>query len=95
MKNFLKFTVIFFGILIILLFSVTIVTIIGKYQNNDEKKISFLKLEPKIEEYFIIKDFSLNENRINLHLENKNNNNQIIRSYNSKNGLLTSEIILK
>ena len=95
MKKFLKFIVIFLGILIILLFSVTILAILNKYKIEENKNLETLNLEPKIEEFYSIKNISIADEHLNLQLENKNNNVQILRIYNIKDGQLLKEIILK
>ena len=95
MKKFLKFIVIFLGILIILLFSVTILAILNKYKIEENKNLETLNLEPKIEEFYSIKNISIADEHLNLQLENKNNNVQILRVYNIKDGQLLKEIILK
>ena len=95
MKKFLKFIVIFLGILIILLFSVTILAILNKYKIEENNNLETLNLEPKIEEFYSIKNIFIAEKHLNLQLENKNNNVQILRIYNLQNGQLIKEIFLK
>ncbi|MFL2661646.1 MAG: hypothetical protein ACJ0G4_06895 [Alphaproteobacteria bacterium] len=95
MKRFLKFTVIFLGVLIIILFSFTILTIFNKYKNQDVKISQLLELNPLIEDEFEVISFQINKKQIHLHLENKDENSQFIRSYDAKTGKLSNEIILK
>ena len=95
MKKFLKFTVIFLGILIVTLFCITIFTIYNKYNNYDLKNFNSLKLEPQIEEFLTIKDFQIQKNLIHFRLENNDDNSQFIRTYNLRDGKLSTEIKIK
>ncbi len=81
--------------MLILLFSVTILAILNKYKIEENKNLETLNLEPKIEEFYSIKNISIADEHLNLQLENKNNNVQILRIYNIKDGQLLKEIILK
>ena len=95
MRKFLKFTVIFLGFLIVILFCITIFTIYNKYSSNSLKNLTSLKLEPQIEIFLTIKDFQLQKNLIHFRLENINDNSQYIRTYDLKNGKLSTEIKIK
>ena len=95
MRKFLKFTVIFLGILIVTLFCFTIFAIYNKYNNYDLKNFNSLKLEPQIEEFLTIKDFQIQKNLIHFRLENNDDNSQFIRSYNLRDGKLSTEIKIK
>ncbi len=95
MRKFLKFTVIFLGFLIVTLFCITIFTIYNKYNDYDLKNFNFLKLEPQIEKFLTIKDFQIQKNLIHFRLENNNDNSQFIRTYNLKDGKLSTEIKIK
>ena len=95
MKRFLKFIVIFLGVLIIILLTFTILTIFNKYKNQDVRISESLKLSPLMEKDFEVKSFQINKNQIHLHIENKFDNSQFIRSYDSKTGKLSNEIIIK
>ena len=95
MKSFLKFTVIFLAVLIIILFSITILTIFKKYKNQDVKISESLKLNPLVEKEFDVKSFQINKNQIHLHLENNSDSSQLIRTYDIKTGKFSNEIILK
>ena len=95
MRKFLKFTVIFLGFLIVILFCITIFTIYNKYSSNSLKNLTSLKLEPQIERFLTIKDFQLQKNLIHFRLENINDNSQYIRTYDLKNGKLYTEIKIK
>ena len=95
MKKFLKFIVVFLGVMIILLLSITILAIFNKYKNQEVKIVNSLELNPKLEEHYSIKNFHIEKNQIFFHLESEGKDIQLIRSYNIKNGSLISEIILK
>lgn len=95
MKSFLKFTVIFLAVLIIILFSITILTIFKKYKNQDVKISESLKLKPVLEKEFDVKSFQINKNQIHLHLENNSDSSQLIRTYDITTGKFSNEIILK
>lgn len=95
MKRFLKFTVIFLGVLIIILLTFTILTIFNKYKNQDVRISESLKLSPLMDKNFEVKSFQIDKNQIHLHLENKSDNSQLIKTYDTKTGKLSNEIILK
>ncbi len=95
MRKFLKFTVIFLGFLIVILFFITIFAIYNKYNNYDLKNLTSFKLEPQIERILTIKDFQIQKNLIHFRLENINDKSQYIRTYNLKNGKLLTEIKIK
>ena len=95
MRKFLKFTVIFLGILIVTLFCITIFAIYNKYNNYDLKNFNSLKLEPQIEEFLTIKDFQIQKNLIHFRLENNDDNSQLLRTYNLRDGKLSTEIKIK
>ncbi len=95
MKKFLKFIVIFMGVLIIILMSITILAIFNKYKIEDNKNFEILYLTPKIEDFYKIEDYFIVDNQIHLRLENTRNNVQIVKVYNFKTGNLLKEIELK
>ena len=95
MKKFLKFIVIFLGILILCLLTIVTLTIFYKYKNDDNKIMNNIKLAPKIDPSFSIRDFHINKNEVHLYLENNSNNSQLIRVYDRKDGKLISEITVK
>jgi len=95
MKKFLKFTVVFLGILIIILLSITIIVIFKKYKNDDKILSNSLILNPLIEDVYEFKDFQIEKSQIHIYLENKNDNSQFIRTYDTKNGKKISEIKIK
>lgn len=85
----------FLGILIVTLFGITIFAIYNKYNNYDLKNFNSLKLEPQIEEFLTIKDFQIQKNLIHFRLENNDDNSQFIRTYNLRDGKLSTEIKIK
>ena len=95
MKKFLKYIVIFLGILILCLLTIVTLTIFYKYKNDDNKIMNNIKLAPKIDPSFSIRDFHINKNEVHLYLENKSNNSQFLRVYDRKDGKLISEITVK
>ena len=95
MKKFLKFIVIIFGFLIIILFSITIFAIYKKYNNYSLENINFSTLNPVIEQSLVIKDFQIEKNLLHLQLENDDGSAKVIRSYNIMSGKLYSEIKIK
>ena len=95
MRKFLKFTVIFLAFLIVILFGVTIFTIYNKYNDYDLKNLNYINLEPQIEKFLNIKDFQIQKNLIYFRLENNDDNSQFIRTYNLRNGKLSTEIKIK
>ena len=54
-----------------------------------------IKLAPKIDPSFSIRDFHINKNEVHLYLENKSNNSHFLRVYDRKDGKLISEITVK
>tara|TARA_B100000963_G_scaffold346481_1_gene351737 strand:- start:1015 stop:1302 length:288 start_codon:yes stop_codon:yes gene_type:complete len=95
MKKILKFIVIFFGILIIVLLSITIITIFKKFDNNQSNFSNKIILNIIDKGNYEIKNFQINKKQLHLLLENKDDNIQLIRTYNLKSGKISSEIIIK
>ncbi len=95
MKKFLKFTVVSLGILIVILLSITIITIFKKYKNSDIDISNRISLNLALEDDYQIKNFQIDKKQIHLYLENKKDNSQLIRTYDIKDGTLSSELIIK
>lgn len=95
MKKFLKFTVVSLGILIVILLSITIITIFKKYKNSDIDISNRISLNLALEDDYQIKNFQIDKKQIHLYLENKKDNSQLIRTYDIKDGKLSSELIIK
>ena len=95
MKKFLKFTVVSLGILIVILLSITIITIFKKYKNSDIDISNRISPNLALEDDYQIKNFQIDKKQIHLYLENKKDNSQLIRTYDIKDGTLSSELIIK
>ena len=84
-KN-LKNLVIFLGIIVLLLFSITIVSLIYKFKNRDIKNIENLTLSPKLSNETLISAFEVKDNKLYLKIK-ENKGAQIIKIYNINNGM--------
>lgn len=91
-KN-LKNLVIFLGIIVLLLFSITIASLIYKFKNRDFKNIENLELIPKLNQYTILNSFEIKSNLIYLNIKGKNGQ-QLIKIYNLDNGKQVGTIIV-
>ena len=91
-KN-LKNLVIFLGIIVLLLFSITIVSLIYKFKNRDIKNIENLTLSPKLTNNTLINAFEIKDNKLYLKIK-ENNGTQIIKIYNINNGIQIGTIKL-
>ena len=91
-KN-LKNLVIFLGIIVLLLFSITITSLIYKFKNRDFKNIENLELIPKLDQYVILNSFEIKSNLIYLNIKGKNGQ-QLIKIYNLDNGKQVGTIIV-
>ena len=83
------------GILIVILLSITIITIFKKYKNSDIDISNRISLNLALEDDYQIKNFQIDKKQIHLYLENKKDNSQLIRTYDIKDGTLSSELIIK
>ena len=90
-KN-LKNLVIFLGIIVLLLFSITIASLIYKFKNRDFKNIENLELIPKLNQDVILNSFEIKGNLIYLNI--KKNGQQLIKIYNLDNGEQVGTIIV-
>ena len=95
MNKYLKFTVIFLAVLIIILFSLTIVVIIKKYNQVEDKYIENIEIFPKLNENESVQSFNINGNKLYLYVKNKSNNKTYIIIYNLKNSKKVGSIIIK
>ena len=91
-KN-LKNLVIFLGIIVLLLFSITIVSLIYKFKNKDLKNIENVELFPSLENGTVINSFEIKGNLLYLNIREDNGTN-LIKIYNLKNGEYVSTIKL-
>ena len=94
MKKFLKILVIFLGILIIILFSITIFVILSKYKNNDDNVQHTLKLIPQVEKKYEILSFQIEKNFLYIYLFNPLTKESKINTYNIEDGNLIRELYL-
>ena len=89
-KN-LKNLVIFLGIIVLLLFSITIVSLIYKLKNRDIKSIENLELIPKLNPNSIVNSLEVRDNLLYLVVK-KENGEQLVMIYNLKNGIQVGTI---
>ncbi|MAZ46022.1 MAG: hypothetical protein CMM98_00380 [Rickettsiales bacterium] len=95
MNKYLKFTVVFLAVLILILFSITIVVIIKKYSQVEDKFIENLEISPKLNSNQTLQSFNINDNKLYLHVKNKTNNKTSIIIYNLKSSKKIGTIIVK
>tara|TARA_Y100001978_G_scaffold40418_1_gene35988 strand:+ start:200 stop:493 length:294 start_codon:yes stop_codon:yes gene_type:complete len=95
MNKYLKFTVIFLAVLILILFSITVFVIIKKYNQVEDKYIENLKILPKLSDNQLLQTFDVDDNRLYLYVKNKSNNKSSIIIYNLKNSKKIGNIIFE
>ena len=95
MNKYLKFIVSFLAVLILILFSITIVVIIKKYSQVEDKFIENLEISPKLNSNQTLQSFNINDNKLYLHVKNKTNNKTSIIIYNLKSSKKIGTIIVK
>tara|TARA_B100000941_G_C28224773_1_gene408530 strand:+ start:61 stop:330 length:270 start_codon:yes stop_codon:yes gene_type:complete len=86
--------VIFFGLLIIILFSFTIFVIINKYKNNTYNVQYALELIPQVEKKYEILSFQIEKEILYIHLVDPLTKKSKINTYSLKNGMLIRELYL-
>ena len=89
-KN-LKNLVIFLGIIVLLLFSITIVSLIYKLKNRDIKSIENLELIPKLNPNSTVNSLEVRNNLLYLVVKEENGA-QLVMIYNLKNGIQVGTI---
>ena len=89
-KN-LKNLVIFLGIIVLLLFSITIVSLIYKLKNRDIKSIEYLELIPKLNPNSTVNSLEVSDNLLYLVVKEKNGE-QLVKIYSLKDGILVGTI---
>ena len=89
-KN-LKNLVIFLGIIVLLLFSITIVSLIYKLKNRDIKSIENLELIPKLNPNSTVNSLEVIDNLLYLVVKEKNGE-QLVKIYNLKDGIQVGTI---
>ena len=95
MNKYLKFIVSFLAVLILTLFSITIIVIIKKYSQVEDKYIENTEIFPKLNENEYVESFNINGNKLYLYVKNKSNNKTSIIIYNLKNSKKVGSIIIK
>ena len=95
MNKYLKFIVSFLAVLILILFSITIIVIIKKYSHVEDKYIENIEIFPKLNENETVQSFNINGNKLYLYVKNKSNNKTSIIIYNLKNSKKVGNIIIK
>ena len=95
MNKYLKFIVSFLAVLILILFSITIIVIIKKYSHVEDKYIENIEIFPKLNENQTVQSFNINGNKLYLYVKNKSNNKTSIIIYNLKNSKKVGNIIIK
>ena len=78
MNKYLKFIVSFLAVLILTLFSITIIVIIKKYNQVEDKYIENAEIFPKLNENQSVQSFNINGNKLYLYVKNKSNNKTIV-----------------
>jgi len=89
----LKKIVILLGIIILLLFSVTIVALIYKFKNNDIKIVENLKLNPILKDTSLANSFEISGQKLYVGIFTEDNE-KVIKVFDLKTGLQISKIIL-
>ena len=95
MNKYLKFIVSFLAVLILILFSITIIVIIKKYSHVEDKYIENIEIFPKLSENETVQSFNINGNKLYLYVKNKSNNKTSIIIYNLRNSKKVGSIIIK
>ena len=95
MNKYLKYIVIFFAVLILILFSVTVFVIIKKYNQVEDKYIENLEIFPKLTDNQLVHSFDVDDNKLYLYVKNISNNKTSIIIYNLKNSKEIGNIIIK
>ena len=95
MNKYLKFIVIFLAVLILILFSITIIVIIKKYNQVENKYIENFEIYPTLTDDQFLQSFNVNDNKLYLYVKNKSNNKESIIIYNLKNSKKVGSIIIK
>jgi uncharacterized membrane protein YvbJ len=89
----LKNIVILLGIIILLLFSATIVALIYKFKNNDIKIVENLELAPILNNTSLASHFEISGNKLYIGVFTEDNK-KVIKVYDLKTGVQISKIII-
>ena len=69
MNKYLKFIVSFLAVLILILFSITIIVIIKKYSHVEDKYIENIEIFPKLNQNQTVQSFNINGNKLYLYVK--------------------------
>ena len=94
MKNFLKYTVITLGLLIVILFAIMVIAITNKY-NKKSTLNQNIDLNPKIKFEEKIKDYFIEGSRLYILVETEKENAQLLQVYDLNTGKKLNRIKLK
>ena len=94
MKNFLKYTVITLGLLIVILFAIMVIAITNKY-NKKSTLNQNIDLKPKIKFEEKIKDYLIEGSKLYILVENEKENAQLLQVYDLNTGKKLNRIKLK
>ena len=94
MKNFLKYTVITLGLLIVILFAIMVIAITNKY-NKKSTLNQNIDLNPKIKFEENIKDYFIEGSRLYILVETEKKNAQLLQVYDLNTGKKLNRIKLK
>ena len=95
MKKFLKFVVIFLGLMIITLFLITVITIYKKYSFEDNVISEDIVLNPLVNQNYEILSFYIEKFKLYINVKDLKTHEFYILMYNLKTGNLTGKVRLK
>ena len=94
MKNFLKYTVITLGLLIVILFTIMVIAITNKYNKNSTPNQN-IDLNPKLKFEENIKDYFIEGSKLYILVETEKGNTQLLQIYDLNTGKKLNRIKLK
>ena len=81
MNKYLKYTVIFLAVLILILFSIIVFVIIKKYNQVEDKYIENFEIFPKLTNDQVLQTFDVDDNKLYLYVKNKSSNKKSYKSF--------------
>ena len=90
----LKNIVIFLGVIILLLFSITIVALIYKFKNNDLKNVENLELTPTLNISNTANSFEISGKKLYVGIFTEDDNTKIIKVFDLNTGNQIRKIIV-